>query len=27
MRGVSPQSLRITVGTIEQNDRLIRSLA
>jgi len=24
---VSPQSLRITVGTIEQNDRLIRSLA
>ena len=27
MRSVSPQSLRITVGTIEQNDRLIRSLA
>ena len=27
MRGVSPQSLRITVGTTEQNDRLIRSLA
>ena len=27
MRGVSPQSLRITVGTIEQNNRLIRSLA
>jgi histidinol-phosphate aminotransferase len=27
MRNVSPQSLRITVGTIEQNDRLIRSLA
>jgi histidinol-phosphate aminotransferase len=27
MRGVSPDSLRITVGTPEQNDRLIRSLA
>jgi histidinol-phosphate aminotransferase len=27
MRNVSPQSLRITVGTAEQNDRLIRSLA
>lgn len=27
MRSVSPQSLRITVGSIEQNDRLIRSLA
>jgi histidinol-phosphate aminotransferase len=27
MRGVSPHSLRITVGTPEQNDRLIRSLA
>ncbi len=27
MRNVSPQSLRITVGTPEQNDRLIRSLA
>lgn len=27
MRNVSPQSLRITVGTSEQNDRLIRSLA
>jgi histidinol-phosphate aminotransferase len=27
MRGVSPRSLRITVGTPEQNDRLIRSLA
>ncbi len=25
MRGVSPQSLRISVGTPEQNDRLIRS--
>jgi histidinol-phosphate aminotransferase len=27
MRSVSPQSLRISVGTPEQNDRLIRSLA
>ncbi len=27
MRTVSPQSLRISVGTPEQNDRLIRSLA
>jgi histidinol-phosphate aminotransferase len=27
MRNVSPQSLRISVGTPEQNDRLIRSLA
>jgi len=27
MRGVSPHSLRISVGTPEQNDRLIRSLA
>jgi histidinol-phosphate aminotransferase len=27
MRNVSPQSLRITVGAPEQNDRLIRSLA
>jgi len=27
MRNVSPQSLRISVGTAEQNDRLIRSLA
>jgi len=27
MRNVAPSSLRITVGTIEQNDRLIRSLA
>ena len=27
MRSVAPFSLRITVGTIEQNDRLIRSLA
>ena len=27
MRGVSPQSLRISVGTPEQNDRLIRSIA
>lgn len=27
MRGVSPSSLRISVGTPEQNDRLIRSLA
>jgi histidinol-phosphate aminotransferase len=27
MRGVSPNSLRISVGTPEQNDRLIRSLA
>ncbi len=27
MRSVAPASLRITVGTIEQNDRLIRSLA
>ena len=26
MRSVAPSSLRITVGTIEQNDRLIRSL-
>ena len=27
MRSVSPQSLRISVGTPEQNDRLLRSLA
>jgi histidinol-phosphate/aromatic aminotransferase/cobyric acid decarboxylase-like protein len=27
MRSVSPHSLRISVGTPEQNDRLIRSLA
>ncbi len=27
MRNVSPQSLRISVGTPEQNDRLIRSLS
>ncbi len=27
MRSVSPQSLRISVGTPEQNDRLVRSLA
>ena len=27
MRNVSPQSLRISVGTPEQNDRLLRSLA
>ena len=27
MRSVSPQSLRISVGSIEQNDRLIRSFA
>jgi histidinol-phosphate aminotransferase len=27
MRSVAPSALRITVGTIEQNDRLIRSLA
>jgi histidinol-phosphate/aromatic aminotransferase/cobyric acid decarboxylase-like protein len=27
MRTVSPQSLRISVGTPEQNDRLIRSIA
>jgi histidinol-phosphate/aromatic aminotransferase/cobyric acid decarboxylase-like protein len=27
MRSVSPYSLRISVGTPEQNDRLIRSLA
>jgi histidinol-phosphate aminotransferase len=27
MRSVSPQSLRISIGTAEQNDRLIRSLA
>jgi histidinol-phosphate aminotransferase len=27
MRGVAPSSLRISVGTPEQNDRLIRSLA
>ncbi len=27
MRNVSPQSLRISVGTPEQNDRLIRSFA
>jgi len=27
MRNVSPQSLRISVGSIEQNDRLIRSFA
>ncbi|HEX6637685.1 MAG TPA: aminotransferase class I/II-fold pyridoxal phosphate-dependent enzyme, partial [Steroidobacteraceae bacterium] len=27
MRTVSPQSLRISVGTPEQNDRLIRSLS
>ena len=27
MRTVSPQSLRISVGSPEQNDRLIRSLA
>jgi histidinol-phosphate aminotransferase len=27
MRSVSPHSLRISVGTLEQNDRLIRSLA
>jgi len=27
MRSVSPQSLRISVGSPEQNDRLVRSLA
>jgi histidinol-phosphate/aromatic aminotransferase/cobyric acid decarboxylase-like protein len=27
MRNVSPQSLRISVGTPEQNDRLVRSFA
>jgi len=27
MRSVAAQSLRISVGTPEQNDRLIRSLA
>jgi len=27
MRSVSPHSLRISVGSPEQNDRLIRSLA
>jgi histidinol-phosphate/aromatic aminotransferase/cobyric acid decarboxylase-like protein len=27
MRNVSPHSLRISVGTPEQNDRLIRSLS
>jgi histidinol-phosphate/aromatic aminotransferase/cobyric acid decarboxylase-like protein len=27
MRNVSPQSLRISVGSAEQNNRLIRSFA